>query len=60
MPVLKRTLAYTKRKVRFAPNFSHERPCKNLLKADVDGLERHGLVFAGRETNGFPATCREQ
>ncbi len=48
MPVLNRSFAYTKKKDRCAPNFSHERPCKNLLKADVDGLDRHGLVFAGR------------
>lgn len=36
MPVLKRTFAFTKRKVRFAPNCSHSRPCQNLLRADVD------------------------
>jgi hypothetical protein len=40
MPVLKRTFAYTKRKVRFAPKIRRSHVYYNFLKADkmLDGI----------------------
>jgi hypothetical protein len=35
MPVLKRTFAYAKRTVRFAPNFGHDGALAAITKADT-------------------------